>query len=178
LYRSLLSTPQTSTDLASLLLLAPKPVPLAPSPSQTRKGFLLGSASLLLGSTGIKGYEYLPPWVKEGQEPDPRLRDAGSASASEYVSVSGRGISAAEQLDAVAARQGGVGGNVNGMNKSVGVGKEKTLDDWLDEEDEEDEEGSTEEETETEEEESGEEEESEYETESEDEQDEKAGLVR
>jgi vesicle coat complex subunit len=179
LYRSLLSTPQASTDLASLLLLAPKPVPLAPSPSQARKGFLIGSASLVIGSSGFKGYEDLPPWVKEGLEPDPKLRDVGVGASTEYVSGRGAVVrSAAEQLDTagVAARQGA---RVNGLNRTVGVGKEKTLDDWLDEEGEE--EGSTEEESESGEGEDTEEEdgESEYETESEeDEEDEKAGLVR
>jgi AP-3 complex subunit beta len=177
LYRSLLSTPQTSTDLASLLLLAPKPVPLAPSPSQARKGFQLGSASLVLGATGIKGYEDLPLWVSEGQEPNPRLRDSGISSSSEYTST--RGVSAAEQLDAATAGQGIVPATrTNGLNKTVGSSKEKTLDDWLDDEEAE---ASTEEETGSEEDEgSDEEEESAYETESEEayEEDEKAGLVR
>ncbi|KAG7004908.1 AP-3 complex subunit beta-2 [Physcia stellaris] len=48
LYKSLLSDPR-STQLASLLLLAPKPVPHTPSPSESSKGLLLGSASLVIG---------------------------------------------------------------------------------------------------------------------------------
>jgi vesicle coat complex subunit len=197
LYRSLLSTPTTSTDLASLLLLAPKPAPMAPSPSQARKGFQVGSASLVVGVQGVRGYEDLPAWVEEGEEPDPRLRDLGgpaeyvSTASSSSIGGGGSGGSAAAQLDAASARAGVVApaagrtnGHGAGLNKMVGPGKEKTLDDWLDEESEEDEE-STEEEEEEEEEESGEEEESdeegesEHETESEEsEDDEKAGLVR
>jgi AP-3 complex subunit beta len=179
LYRSLLSTPHTSTDLASLLLLAPKPVPLAPSPSQMRKSFSLGSASLAVGdhagSGGIKGYEDLPPWVKEGQEPDPALRDEISGKQ-EYVS--GRETSASEKLDGLvrplAAEKGVPAMRSNGLNKMVGVGKEKTLDDWLDEEEEEEEDSGEEEE---ESEESSEATGSEEETGSEDESDEGAGLV-
>ncbi|KAL8940456.1 MAG: hypothetical protein Q9211_002252, partial [Gyalolechia sp. 1 TL-2023] len=48
-YRALLADP-SSTQLASLLLLAPKPVPHAPSPGEYRKGLPLGSASLVLGT--------------------------------------------------------------------------------------------------------------------------------
>ena len=83
LYKALLSSP-TSTELASLMLLAPKPVPHVPSPSESRKDFLLGSASLVVGADGagtegLPGYETLPDWVKEGEEPDRRLRDEGTA---------------------------------------------------------------------------------------------------
>ena len=140
-----------------------------------------------MGVSGLRGYEDLPPWVKEGQEPDPRLRDALGGSV-EYVSASksGAGSSAASQLDAVAARSAvpgvstSVGGRVNGLNKIVGEGKAKTLDDWLDEEEEEEESSEEGEDSESaEEEESEEEGESEYETESEEEtDDEKAGLVK
>ncbi|KAL8702974.1 MAG: hypothetical protein Q9201_003857, partial [Fulgogasparrea decipioides] len=72
-YRALLSSP-SSTELASLLLLAPKPAPHIPSPSEARKGLPLGSASLVLGTkVGVgKGGLELPEWVKEGEEPDAR----------------------------------------------------------------------------------------------------------
>ncbi|KAF1992701.1 ARM repeat-containing protein, partial [Amniculicola lignicola CBS 123094] len=77
-YKSLLATP-SSTQLASLLLLAPKPVPHTPSPSETRRGYVLGSASLVVGDeggvAGLKGYELVGPWVRGGMEPDARLRD-------------------------------------------------------------------------------------------------------
>ncbi|KAI4168587.1 MAG: hypothetical protein LQ348_007462, partial [Seirophora lacunosa] len=56
-YRALLSNPE-STQLASLLLLAPKPVPHAPSPSEYRKELPLGSSSLVLGTkVGAEGLE-------------------------------------------------------------------------------------------------------------------------
>ncbi|TVY55231.1 AP-3 complex subunit beta-1, partial [Lachnellula suecica] len=47
LYKALLGVP-SSTQLASLMLLAPKPVPHTPSPSESRTGFTLGSASLVV----------------------------------------------------------------------------------------------------------------------------------
>lgn len=152
IYRALLSNP-SSTQLASLLLLAPKPVPHTPSPSENRKGLLIGSSSLVVGveaagAGGVMGYEELPEWVKEGEEPDARLRDevGGKEMYGEKKSVR-----AIRELDkAVVAK---------GMGKSTG-GKDKTLNDWLAEEEEEggerSEEESSEGETETE---SGEEEE-------------------
>ncbi|KXT03194.1 hypothetical protein AC578_4793 [Pseudocercospora eumusae] len=164
LFRSLLAI-ETSTELASLLLLAPKPVPQAPSPSESRKDILLGSTALILGTDGIKGYERLPEWVREGEEPEARLRDEVGGSGREYASE--RILTAAERLDEQADKDPGYSGGK--------VGKEKTLDDWLDESEEE-EESESEEETETESEEEEEEEESEYETDSE--EDERAGLVK
>jgi AP-3 complex subunit beta len=174
-YKSLLSSP-SSTQLASLLLLAPKPVPHAPSPSETRKNYVLGSASLVIGDEGgvggLRGYDDLPPWVKEGKEPDPSLRD--EVSASTYVSAYEvvKNMSASERLDAAAQvdnerqrmpetiasyRANGIG------NAEKPALKEKTLDDWLAEDS-----GSGETETdEDDDEEEESEEESEYETESE-----------
>ncbi|KAH7062009.1 adaptin N terminal region-domain-containing protein [Paraphoma chrysanthemicola] len=171
-YKALLATP-TSTQLASLLLLAPKPVPHIPSPSETRKSYVLGSASLVVGDEGgvggLRGYDDLPRWVKEGNEPDAALRDeVVSASASTYDSS--RTLSAADRLDAATGPSSrtpdsilsprslnGVGEAGTGASKS----KEKTLDDWLAEE------SGTEEETDDDEEEEETDEESEYETESE-----------
>ncbi|KAK5165278.1 AP-3 complex subunit beta [Saxophila tyrrhenica] len=158
-YRALLANP-ASTELASLLLLAPKPVPQAPSPSQARKGFTLGSASLAVGEA-MRGEEEIPEWVREGEEPDVRLRDDGVKE--EYGSNKGVAASAGQRLDEALAADAGGKGVVEGARK------EKTLDAWLDEEEESE---SDSEETESEE----EEDESEYETESE--EDEKAGLVR
>jgi hypothetical protein len=158
LYRALLSVP-SSTELASLLLLAPKPVPQAPSPSESRKDYILGSASLVLGEPvrGSRGYETIPPWVVEGNEPDPKLRDDGEGKVAEYVAPSS--LTAGQRLDE--ALQSDPGYKSNG-----GARKEKSLDAWLDDEEEsESEESETESETE-----------SEYETESEEE--ETAGLVR
>jgi AP-3 complex subunit beta len=145
-YKALLSTP-TSTQLASLLLLAPKPVPHIPSPSETRKGYVLGSASLVIGDEGgvggLRGYDDLPRWVKEGNEPDPTLRDeAVSASTSAYDYA--KTMSASDRLDAAAGSSRTPDSimsprNLNGVeDHGVGVGggkgKEKTLDDWLAEE--------------------------------------------
>ena len=151
-YRALLSKPQ-STQLASLLLLAPKPVPHTPSPSENRKGLLIGSSSLVIGveaagADGVMGYEGLPEWVKEGEEPDAKLRDEIPVKD---VYGEKNDVPAARVLDKAVERKG-VG--------KIGVGgaKDKTLDDWLAEE-EESEEGSTEEtESGSEEESSGEEE--------------------
>ncbi|KAL6710076.1 AP-3 complex subunit beta [Coniothyrium glycines] len=183
-YKALLATP-ASTQLASLLLLAPKPVPHIPSPSETRKGFVLGSASLVIGDEGgiggLRGYDDLPKWVKEGHEPDPALRDE-VVSTSTSVYESARTMSAAERLDAAAGSSSRMTPDSmlsprtpNGMSSdprtAIGGGpkqKEKTLDDWLAEEsgseEETDDSGDEEEETDEE-----EEEESEYETDSEDE---------
>ncbi|CAF9920561.1 MAG: AP-3 complex subunit beta [Alectoria fallacina] len=157
LYRALLSDPH-STQLASLLLLAPKPVPHTPSPSENRKDLLIGSSSLVIGVEaagidGVMGYEGLPEWVKEGEEPDAKLRDevGGKEAHGEK-----KDMPAARELDKAIEKKG--------LGKiGVGGAKDKTLDDWLAEE-EGSEEGSTEEETESEsEEESSEDEESESE---------------
>jgi vesicle coat complex subunit len=154
-FRNLLATP-SSTELATLLLLAPKPVPLAPSPSESRKNFVVGSASLVIGEaagSGLRGYEDLPAWVKEGDEPDPKLR------AETGYGVQEKKLSAAEQLDVAA---GGKANGLDGAPKATGV--PKTLDDWLEED------GGEEEETEEETEEEEEEEESEEEEETEEEE--------
>ena len=132
LYKSLLAVP-SSTQLASLILLAPKPVPHQPSPSETRRGLLLGSSSLVIGPSetgtrGLPGYEDLPEWVEEGKEPDPKLRD-------EHVKVEygeNKMISASARLDEAVKEQG--------KEAQVKPGKSKTLDDWLDEEEAEDDE--------------------------------------
>lgn len=164
LFRALLAVP-SSTELASLLLLAPKPVPQAPSPSESRKGFLLGSASLVIGDeagvSGLKGYEALPDWVREGEEPDPKLRVEVEPKA-EYGAPRAA-APASRRLDE-ALRDGGSGSGSRGS--SVVAHKEKTLDSWLEESEEEEEEdsGESDEESAESEEES---EESEYETESE-----------
>lgn len=180
LYKALLANP-SATQLASLLLLAPKPVPHAPSPSETRKDLLLGSSTLVVGpdagNHGLRGYEPLPDWVEPGQEPDPSLRDEGLKHEVSDRTV----VTAGERLDralkehastaaaAVRAKQNG--------RVVVGAGKTKTLDEWLADEDdeetesEEESEDEKEEETESEEEED-EEEEEEEETGSEEEEEE------
>lgn len=148
LYRALLAN-KHSTQLASLMLLAPKPVPHTPSPSGNRKGLLIGSSSLVIGveAGGVMGYEGLPDWVAVGEEPDASLRDEGNGKE---VYVSKESVPAARELDKAVERQ---------SVPKVASGKGKSLDDWLAEE-----EGSTEEETEGSEEETEEEEESESES--------------
>ncbi|KAF3483124.1 beta adaptin [Arthroderma uncinatum] len=176
LYKSLLAVP-SSTQLASLLLLAPKPIPHTSTPSETRKNLLIGSSTLVIGPEagmyGLKGYEDLPDWVKPGQEPDPKLRDdeSGKPSAGfgeKINATAGERLDKALQEHNVASGKGTVNGRIGNVPKNM------SLDDWLAEEEEEDEyeedeEGETEEEEETdeddeEEEEEDEEGESEYET--------------
>lgn len=150
MYKSLLGVPQ----LATLMLLAPKPAPQAPSPSESRKGFLLGSSTLVLegggGIHGLSGYESLPHWVQPGDEPDARLRDEEGFS-SRYESDRGT-VPAVQRIDD-AAGSGPAPSKSNGPSEGLGT---KTLDDWLAEEEDSGE-------TEAEEEEESEEE-SEYET--------------
>ena len=189
-YRASLSTP-SSTDLASLLLLAPKPVPVALSPSEGRRDAVLGGVGMVVGGVGRglggdgfggggQGGE-LPEWVKEGEEPDPRLRDeeGGDGGAAAAAAALGKGgvVSAGQRLDEALRAESSY---APAKGKAVGGGgvggrKEKTLDDWLEEESVDgSSEGSEEEETETE-------TEGEYESESEseeEEEDEKAGLMR
>ncbi|KAI9753922.1 MAG: hypothetical protein M4579_004943 [Chaenotheca gracillima] len=156
LYKALLAIP-ASTQLANLLLLAPKPVPHTPSPSESRRGFTLGSASLVIGEeaglSGLRGYEPVPEWVASGEEPDPRLRDEGTVK-SDYGAR--KEVPAGDKLDS-AMREGTRSGTVPVVaSKANGLGaatmKEKSLDDWLaegeaDEEDEDESEETSEEET-------------------------------
>lgn len=163
MYRSLLTVPQ----LATLMLLAEKPAPQAPSPSESRKGFILGSATLVLagggGIHGLQGYEPLPDWVEEGKQPNPRLREPEGGQSSRY-DVEKSSLPASERLDEAAKSI--VPTKTNGTGEAVGA---KTLDDWLAEEEEESEE--TEEETEEESSEEEEEEEDEEDDEEEEETD-------
>lgn len=169
LFKALLAIP-ASTQLASLLLLAPKPVPHSPSPSETRQGLLIGSSTLVIGPdagpNGLRGYEKLAEWVREGQEPDPRLRQ--ESDLPEFGEVDRRDVPASQMLDQAVKAQA-----ERGRSFAGGDAKGKTLDDWLEEgesaegeESEEgeesggDEEGSTEDEGSEEESEGGDEEES------------------
>ncbi|KAL8964475.1 MAG: hypothetical protein Q9183_004427, partial [Haloplaca sp. 2 TL-2023] len=166
-YRALLADP-SSTQLATLLLLAPKPVPHIPSPSEARKGLPLGSASLVLGTNlglGQGGLE-LPDWVEEGEEPDPKLRDEVGGRRDGSGGVVGGEKPATEALDAALSKEREA---MKGKGKERVV--EKSLEDWLGEE------GSEEEETETETEEEEEEEEgsTEYEEVTDSEEDEDVG---
>ena len=119
------------------------------------------------GVEGIVGQEGLPQWVKEGEEPDPRLRDERGEKV-EYVAAERRDVPAGERLEQMGKTKA-----VVVAPRGVAIGKGKSLDDWLDEEDED--ENSEEEEGSTEDEESGSEEETEEESEDEGE---KGRLVR
>jgi hypothetical protein len=168
LYKALLAIP-SSTQLASLLLLAPKPVPHTPSPSEARKDFMLGTASLVVGDVGglhgLRGYEALPDWVEAGMEPDPTLRDELVATA-EYRE--NREVAASDRLD-VAIREGKAREKATERTNGLGS-KEKTLDDWLAEDDDEGDNEDDEEEEEDSEETEEESSEGEYEDESEEEE--------
>lgn len=149
LYKALIAE-SSPNQLANLILLAPKPVPHAPSPSEGRKGWLLGSASLVIGEdagpNGLPGYERLPPWIKAGQEPDPRLRDEVGTKP-QYCEK--KEVPAGEKLDS-ALRDKAVEKIING----IGIGKDTkslTLDDWLAEEESEESTGSEEDDNEDEE---------------------------
>lgn len=128
-YKALLAVP-SSTQLASLMLLAPKPVPHTPSPSESRTSFTLGSASLVVGEEGglhgLRGYEALPDWVVAGKEPPQSLRE-GELKA-EYDSS--RVVPASERLDS-AFREVRTGSPSTTNGFGVSDGKGKTLDDWL-----------------------------------------------
>ncbi|KAJ5098355.1 hypothetical protein N7532_005356 [Penicillium argentinense] len=180
LYKALLASP-SSTQLANLLLLAPKPVPHAPSPSETRKDLLIGTATLVVGSEagyhGLRGYTNLPGWVEPGNEPDPSLR-VEDVKAEEPTTLEAS-MTAGQKLDkALREHQATAPQRRHKGSPALGgtVGK-KNLDQWLDEEEEETESGSetdsedeadSEEETDSEEEETdSEEEEDEEETDSE-----------
>jgi AP-3 complex subunit beta len=166
MYRALLAVPQ----LATLMLLAPKPAPQAPSPSETRKGFMLGSSTLVLagngGIHGLRGYDSLPNWVEEGKQPDPKLRQPEGSSSG--YGDEGRVVPTASEVLEHAQKHQAQPSPTNGLGKEVG---EQTLDDWLaedeggeeteSEESEEGEEGEEDEEEEEEEEDEGGEEEEE-----------------
>ncbi|KKF96211.1 AP-3 complex subunit beta-2 [Ceratocystis platani] len=146
--RSLIGVPQ----LATLLLLAPKPAPQAPSPSDSRKGLRLGSSTLVLGGVGgihgIRGYEAMPDWVSDGAEPSPSLRDSEETSsvpsamaysadtekrvltAAERLSEASRSTSLGVPLNKMAGSEPGAFSNGGERGSASGTG-EKSLDDWL-----------------------------------------------
>jgi hypothetical protein len=138
--KALLANP-SSTELANLILLAPKPVPHAPSPSETRKDLLLGSSTLIVGPDagpfGLNGYHDLPDWVELGQEPDPSLRESETKpDLTERVAMT-----AGEKLDrALMEHESSVAAMKRQQNGHARAGtsaaKTKTLDQWLEEESE------------------------------------------
>lgn len=149
------------------------------------------------GAYALKGYEALPEWVKEGEEPAAELREEESESGG-WGEGSGRVVAAGERLDDMLRDQGissssssfhqnnsnnaSITANKTGMNGSAGAnGKEKTLDDWLaeDEGNEEEEEEESEEESEESDESEGEDEVSDEDSDSDDDEgDEHRALVK
>lgn len=129
-----------STELATLLLLAPKPFPQAPSPSEARKALALGSTSLVLGEK-VAGYVGVPEWVEAGREVDASVREDGVGGGTSLGGGLGREgeVSAGQRLDEAMRESEVKVGN--------GRGKAKTLDDWLDEEEEEEDDDEDEDET-------------------------------
>jgi AP-3 complex subunit beta len=187
MYKALLANPAT-TQLASLLLLVPKPVPHAPSPSETRQDLLIGTSTLVVGPDaglhGLRGYEPLPDWVPAGQEPDKALRDEGLMMETTADRGAGNtGLTAGQRLDrALQEHESGAAAAARARQNGGPAAGNKTLANWLDEEEESGEEseeeetdsddyesGSEEEETESGDEESGSEEEDEEDEEDSDE---------
>lgn len=101
MFKALLADP-TSTQLATLVLLAPKPTPHAPSPSAGREKFTLGSASMVLGGDeSLSGYEPLPEWVSPSRAPSPSLRNppASQDAPAKGTGVGSMGIVAGQSSD-------------------------------------------------------------------------------
>ena len=140
-YSALLEDPNM-TQLATLVLLAPKPVPKDESSFAKHHHLLMGSSSLVLGTDAVLGYDDLPPWVQEGSEPDASLRN--EATTVGVPSRTAKAMPAATVLDQALREKD--------LEVPIPSSKGKNLEDWLDEEsDSEEEEGSTEYETESEE---------------------------
>lgn len=186
LYKSILSVP-ASIQLAALLLLAPKPTPLAPSPSLGREEYTLGSAAMVVGKgEDVNGYRALAGWVSVSRAPSPSLREGSNADVGETVTAaSGRGMAIAKgRMGAGSPGMGspaGAGSPVwrpEGAKPQVENGKVETLEDFLasdeSEEDEDEDEDEDDEESEGDDE---DEDESEEEEESEDEGGEGSGLL-
>ena len=138
LFKALLENPIDSThQFAALVLLAPKPVPITPSPSQARKGLRIDSSSLILSTaTGaglLPGYTDISNWVKPGDEPDPSLRDTTDVPATGADPTEGSKISASARLgDAI--KEKGLEELVAGNGgKATGAKTQQSLDDWLEE---------------------------------------------
>ncbi|KAK6331649.1 AP-3 complex subunit beta [Orbilia javanica] len=167
-YMSLLSTPK-AVQLATLILLAPKPVPFAPSPSAAlREGLTVGSSALMVGKDEyVRGYAQLPDWVSEEDAPgrgvrDPVEKEYGYEEVKEVKSVE-RKVDAPKQAVPPATSSGQTLEPVDVASKKETNGK--TLDEWLEDSEEEEDDDSEEEEEKEE-----EEEESEYETDSDEEE--------
>jgi AP-3 complex subunit beta len=124
-----------STDMGALLLLAEKPGPKTLDAVGEGKGFI-GSASWIVG-VSLKGTQEIPNWT----DVEVGVNERRGAGESATTSVGTTGGSAADKLDAAAE---------NFSEKKPWNGNTRTLDEWLDDgenEEEESEETTEEEET-------------------------------
>ncbi|KAL7269644.1 AP-3 complex subunit beta [Rhizina undulata] len=186
LYKSLLAVP-SSNQLATLILLAPKPSPQAPSPSSGKEEFTLGSAAMVVGKEEhVRDYEPLPDWVSVSRAPSPSLRDAPMISRADTpsVAISGPSMVAAKGGSRIGSPRVGVefekeilapvGAKANGVVESL---EEFFASEESEEESEESGEESEEEETEEEDDDEEEEDKEDEEEESEDERHESSKLL-
>jgi AP-3 complex subunit beta len=125
---------------------------------------MLGSMTLtvgreMAGHAGLTGYQDLPEWVVEGEEPDARLRDVEGGDGVAGLEMGKGRLTAARMLDealrkeakgAAAAMVGAGRTGTASAAAAAAAGKEKSLDAWLDESDGEEEDGETGSESETE----------------------------
>lgn len=177
LYKALLSPPLSDPPkLAEWMLLAAKPVPNTSAPddpdfadltatsasagssaldgSGGNDRWLLGSASQIVGARtgihGLRGYEELPDWVADGEQPDPKLRDVPPETGGGGSSGGGGGSgTAAAMLDRAlreherAMKEKGKGKEVawdSAVGPSAGAQrKEMSFEDWLEQSEGEDE---------------------------------------
>ncbi|KAI5806761.1 AP-3 adaptor complex subunit beta [Peziza echinospora] len=129
LYRSLLADPK-STQLATLILQAPKPKPLATTTTATATGAAgwgggctIGSASLaigvLVGEGEVRGYNPLPEWSDVVVGRDERHSSGGGGG--------GHGGSDVDEGAAMAFGGGRVGGKSGGVGGGKGVGVKSSV---------------------------------------------------
>ncbi|KAF2396698.1 ARM repeat-containing protein [Trichodelitschia bisporula] len=108
LLRALLANPQEGAQLASLLMLAPKPAPLAESRAAGRAGFTLGSASLVVG-VGNKG-KTLDDWLaseeEEEEEEEEESEESGEEDEEEESEEESEDESDSEEDEDAAQREG------------------------------------------------------------------------
>ena len=123
-YRSLLSNPE-STQLASLLLQTEKPVPDTESHHNQLENEPLGSTTLLLGQESrLPRTPNLPDWVREGDEPNPKLRE------SEVPAIPSASKSVAASATLAGPASNAIGKQPTSTQKGT---RSRTLNDWLDE---------------------------------------------
>lgn len=114
---------------------------------------MLGSCSLVIGGIAggaaagdgvVKGYENLPEWVREGEEPDRSLRAnsdemVGATTAATIRNPGRNVVPAVDRLGGVSATSAG---SATAKSGASGKEKEQKLEDWLAEDEGSSEEGS------------------------------------